>query len=143
MARITVRAALLNFLSPFSFFDRVTGAKKNAKGNVYEAGNKISKFAYGGTVVRKPSLFPMANGGVGLMAEAGYPEAIMPLKRGKDGKLGVIATGGGVGNIVVNVDASGSSVEGDAQQSAELGKMLGAVVQAELIKQKRPGGLLG
>ena len=45
-------------------------------------------------------------------------------------------------NIVVNVDASGSSVEGNSQQSAELGKMLGAVVQAELIKQKRPGGLL-
>ena len=45
-------------------------------------------------------------------------------------------------NIVVNVDASGSSVEGNSQQSTELGKMLGAVVQAELIKQKRPGGLL-
>ena len=65
----------------------------------------------------------------------------MPLKRGRDGKLGVQASGG-IGNIVVNVDASGSSVESDAQQSAELGKMLGAVVQAELIKEKRTGGLL-
>ena len=138
LARITVRAALLNFLSPFSFFDRVTGAKTNAKGNVYEAGNKISKFAYGG-IVSKPTIFPMQDG-AGLMGEAG-PEAIMPLKRGRDGKLGVQASGG-IGNIVVNVDASGSSVESDAQQSAELGKMLGAVVQAELIKQKRPGGLL-
>ena len=106
------------------------------------AKNKIVPYAMGGTIVRKPSIFPMANGGVGLMAEAGYPEAIMPLKRGRDGKLGVIAQGGGVGNIVVNVDASGSSVEANETQSSELGRMLGAVVQAELIKQKRPGGLL-
>jgi phage-related minor tail protein len=96
----------------------------------------------GGTVVRKPSIFPMANGGIGLMAEAGYPEAIMPLKRGKDGKLGVIAQGGGIGNIVVNVDASGSAVQANETQSAQLGKMLGSVIQAELIRQKRPGGLL-
>ncbi len=109
----------------------------NAKGNVF-AKNKIVPYAYGG-VVDKPTLFPMANG-MGLMGEAGA-EAIMPLKRGKDGKLGVQASGG-IGNIVVNVDASGSSVETNETQSAELGKMLGAVVQAELIKQKRPGGLL-
>lgn len=50
--------------------------------------------------------------------------------------------GGGTSNITVNVDASGSSVEGDADQSAALGKMLGAAIQAELIKQRRPGGLL-
>ena len=109
----------------------------SAKGNVF-AKNKIVPYAYGG-VVDKPTLFPMANG-MGLMGEAGA-EAIMPLKRGKDGKLGVQASGG-IGNIVVNVDASGSSVETNETQSAELGKMLGAVVQAELIKQKRPGGLL-
>lgn len=46
------------------------------------------------------------------------------------------------GNVTVNVDASGSAVEGDAGQSARLGKMLGAAIQAELIKQRRPGGLL-
>ena len=111
--------------------------KLNEMGNVY-AKNKIVPYKYGG-VVDKPTLFPMANG-MGLMSEAGA-EAIMPLKRGKDGKLGVQASGG-IGNIVVNVDASGSSVETNETQSAELGKMLGAVVQAELIKQKRPGGLL-
>ena len=48
----------------------------------------------------------------------------------------------GEANIVVNVDASGSSVEGDAQQSKALGQALGAAVKAELIKQKMPGGLL-
>ena len=125
----------------------------NAKGNVFDKGNlvpsamgnvfaknKIVPYSYGG-IVKKPTLFPMANGGIGLMGEAGA-EAIMPLKRGRDGKLGVASEGGGIGNISVNVNASGSSVESDSNQAAQLGKMLGMAVQAELIKQKRPGGLL-
>ena len=45
-------------------------------------------------------------------------------------------------NVVVNVDASGSSVEGDAGAAQELGSMLAAAIQAELVKEKRPGGLL-
>ncbi len=109
----------------------------SAKGNVF-AKNKIVPYAYGG-IVNKPTLFPMANG-MGLMGEAG-PEAIMPLKRGSNGKLGVQSSGG-VGNIVVNVDASGSSVEGDSARSQEFGRALAAAIQSEMIKQKRPGGLL-
>jgi|TARA_R100000482_G_scaffold123969_1_gene75254 hypothetical protein len=114
------------------------GIFQNAKGNVF-AENKIVPFAYGG-IVDKPTLFPMANG-AGLMGEAG-PEAIMPLRRGADGRLGVEASGGGMGGIVVNVDATGSTVEGDQQQSKQLGQAIGAAVQAEIIKQKMPGGLL-
>ena len=38
--------------------------------------------------------------------------------------------------------SSGSSVEGNEDQASQLGKMLGVAVQAELVKQKRPGGLL-
>ena len=49
---------------------------------------------------------------------------------------------GGSTNIVVNVDASGSSVEGDEQQSRELGRIISVAIQSELIKQKRPGGML-
>ena len=109
----------------------------SAKGNVF-AKNKIVPYAYGG-IVNKPTLFPMANG-MGLMGEAG-PEAIMPLKRGANGKLGVQSSGG-VGNIVVNVDASGSSVEGDSAQSEQFGRALAAAIQSELISQQRPGGLL-
>ena len=48
----------------------------------------------------------------------------------------------GATNIVVNVDASGSSVEGDEEQGRELGRMISVAIQSELIKQKRPGGLL-
>ena len=45
-------------------------------------------------------------------------------------------------NIVVNVDASGSSVEGDEEQGRELGRLISVAIQSELIKEKRPGGLL-
>ncbi len=103
----------------------------SAKGNVF-AQNGIVPYAKGGYIGR-PTM--------ALMGEAG-PEAVLPLRRGRGGRLGVETSGGSVGNVTVNVDASGSAVEGDTSQAAQLGKMLGAAVQAELVKQKRPGGLL-
>ena len=87
--------------------------------------------------------FPKALGGqVGagrpyMVGERG-PELFIP---GAQGNI-VPNNAMGSSNIVVNVDASGSSVEGESEQAAQLGKMLGAAVQAELVKQKRPGGLL-
>ena len=104
--------------------------------------NKIVPYAKGG-IVSKPTLFQYASGGAGrfgLMGEAGA-EAIMPLRRGANGKLGVEASGS-VGNVVVNVDASGTQVQGNQTNANQLGKAIGAAVQAELIKQRRPGGLL-
>lgn len=75
-----------------------SGLFGSADGNVFAAGNVVP-FARGG-VVDAPTLFPMANG-IGLMGEAGA-EAIMPLARGSDGKLGVRASGGGGVNVVIN-----------------------------------------
>jgi hypothetical protein len=49
---------------------------------------------------------------------------------------------GGSTSISISVDASGSTVQGDGNKSAELGRLIGAAVQSELIKQKRPGGIL-
>ena len=118
----------------------VTMASFNAKGNVYNKG--LKKFAKGG-IVSQPTLFKYGSGGYGnfgLMGEAGA-EAILPLKRGRSGNLGVEASGGAT-NIVVNVDASGSSVEGDEADGKALGMALSAAIESELIKQKRPGGLL-
>jgi tape measure domain-containing protein len=116
----------------------IPGLDKRAKGGVY-AQNGIQPFARGG-IVNGPTLFPFAKG-IGLMGEAG-PEAIMPLRRGRDGNLGVMSSGGGTTNVVVNVDASGSKVEGDQSQAKALGNVISAAVQSELVRQKRPGGLL-
>jgi hypothetical protein len=49
---------------------------------------------------------------------------------------------GGSTSVVVNVDASGSSVEGDAEEARNLGKAISAAIQQELVTQRRPGGLL-
>ena len=54
----------------------------------------------------------------------------------------IIISTGGATNVVVNVDASGSSVEGDENRGRQLGQVLSAAIQAELVNQKRPGGLL-
>lgn len=67
-------------------------ATPNAKGNTYESPGLS---AHRNSIVKSPTLFPFAKGGVpgmGLMGEAG-PEAIMPLTRGRDGSLGVRVLG--------------------------------------------------
>lgn len=79
-------------------------ATVNATGNVYDKG--LRKFAKGG-IVNAPTLFGYG-GGTGLMGEAG-PEAILPLRRGKGGDLGVQAT---VTPVTVNIiNQSNSQVE--------------------------------
>ena len=70
-----------------------------ANGGAFSQG-KVMPFAKGG-IVGAPTTFPM-RGGRGLMGEAG-PEAIMPLARGPDGRLGVQAGGGRAVNVVMNI----------------------------------------
>ena len=133
MARIAIQQTITKPLG--NFFENLF---KNANGNAFVDG-QVQKYAYGG-IVKKPTLFPMANG-MGLMGEAGA-EAILPLRRGSNGKLGVESSGGGSTIINVSVDASGSTVEGNTGQANEFGNVLAAAIQAELINQKRAGGLL-
>ena len=82
---------------------------------------------------------PVRRGNSFIVGERG-PELFSP------GVSGMITPnemlGGGSTNIVVNVDASGSSVEGDEQGGRELGRVISAAVQSEILNQKRPGGLL-
>jgi phage-related minor tail protein len=66
------------------------------------ANGGIKPFASGG-VIGTPTYFPLSSGGAGLAGEAG-PEAIMPLARGSDGRLGVAAGGERAGaSITVNI----------------------------------------
>ncbi len=88
-----------------------------AKGGVFNSGN-ITPFANGG-IVRRPTLFPMANG-AGLMGEAG-PEAIIPLKRGPGGKLGIQASGGGGGGTTIILDLRGSNGDASIETAVERG----------------------
>ncbi|RAI44702.1 phage tail length tape measure family protein [Rhodoplanes roseus] len=84
----------------------LSGLLPNANGNVFAGGNVIP-FARGG-VVDRPTIFPMARG-AGLMGEAG-PEAVMPLRRTSDGRLGVAAQGGGGTTVIINNNAAGVQV---------------------------------
>jgi tape measure domain-containing protein len=82
---------------------------------------------------------PVSSGQTYMVGERG-PELFVP------GRSGTIVAndkmGGGNTNVVVNVDAKGSSVEGDEQGANQLGRVISAAVQSELIKQQRPGGIL-
>jgi len=71
----------------------LTGSTSQSGANLAAASGAIKPFASGG-VIGTPTYFPMMDGGVGLAGEAG-PEAIMPLRRGPDGRLGVAGQGGG------------------------------------------------
>jgi hypothetical protein len=87
----------------------------NADGGVY---NSPSLSNYSGQVVSKPTMFAFASG-AGIMGEAGA-EGIFPLKRGKDGKLGVSAEGamGGGTNVVVNlIESPGNGGQVNQQQN--------------------------
>ena len=77
-------------------------------------------------------------GGRSYMVGEKGPELFTP------GRTGSIAPSGSFGgaNVVVNVDASGTQAQGNQPNAKALGAAIGAAVQAELVKQKRPGGLL-
>ena len=112
--------------------------------------NGIAKFASGG-IVNSPTMFKFADGGTtrtGLMGEAG-PEAIIPLKRGRDGKLGVVASGseggggGGVvsvGEINITVQNTGETLSPGAQK--QIAGQVQGIVLATLANERRSGGML-
>lgn len=115
------QAALSSGIPMFSASDfNSAGVLASAKGNVFAGAAGLSAFS--NSIVRRPTMFAFANG-AGLMGEAG-PEAVMPLTRGRDGKLGVQANGGGGGgsvdvNVSVSVDDDGKIQAYVKKQRAE------------------------
>jgi phage-related minor tail protein len=104
LSNVAVTAAFKPIAAGFAgglnnLFAGLFGAAPGAK--VEAAMGAIKPFAAGG-VIGTPTYFPLMQGGVGLAGEAG-PEAILPLARGADGRLGVAASGQGGANITVHI----------------------------------------
>ena len=110
----------------------------NANGNAFSGGN-IVPYASGG-VVSAPTMFPMSGGKTGLMGEAG-PEAIMPLKRGKNGKLGVQADGGS-GDVIIhqNFNFTANGDESVKKIIAQQAPAIANMTKKQIMDDRRRGG---
>ena len=102
----------------------LAGLIPGAKGNVISDG-VLKPFADGG-IVAQPTLFPMKGGNIGLMGEAG-PEAIVPLARGRDGRLGVTMPGG-TRPVTLNVNIHTRDAESFSRSQSQLAAMIGRAV---------------
>lgn len=145
MAKILAQATMMKAVKGigsvmgFDFGD----VKTNAEGGVYQSAD-LSR--YSGTVVNRPTFFAFAKG-AGVMGEAG-PEAILPLRRGADGKLGVVAATCGSGmvmfapqyNIEINYDGQNGQIGPEVMQAVyNLGKR---AAEDFMQQQSRDGGQL-
>ena len=134
LARIAIRAAIIGPIVKalgglFPGFAFANGGIMTGDGPV-----PLKKYAAGG-IANSPQL--------ALYGEGSKPEAYVPLPDGR--RIPVAMQGGGGGgntSVVVNVDAKGTSTQGDSGRGEQLGRVISQAVQAELVKQRRPGGLL-
>lgn len=144
LSKIFIRMATMRLVSSFA-----GGGGAFADGGAFN--NGLQFFASGGVftnqVVSRPTMFAHG-GGFGVMGEAG-PEAIMPLTRAPNGKLGVAAQGGsGVQNnvnISVSISQTGnaeSDSKADSEQGRRIARMLDSKIIEVLVRESRPGGML-
>ena len=120
----------------------ISGAIRGAMGGSpmqgpMPSGNTIP-YANGG-VVGSPTTFPMSGGKTGLMGEAG-PEAIMPLKRGANGKLGVQMEGGATTTVVQNFNFSANGDESVKKLIAQAAPKIADMTKSSLLNDRRRGG---
>lgn len=159
----SVIADLVKIIAKQQIMNALAAVKSGGAGTWLQAAASAFGFAHGGSfeqggrrlfasgdVIDTATPFRFASGGKiqnGLMGEAG-PEAIMPLERGANGKLGVRATGAGgggdvsIGSIVVQSDGGTSASDTTGQNAAQLGRLIGVKVREVIIQEKRPGGIL-
>jgi phage-related minor tail protein len=125
LSRLALRGALQPLTGAVSdmFAGALGGLTPFAKGGVV-GGAMPQPFARGG-VIASPVAFPLGGGRTGLAGEAG-PEAIMPLARGSDGRLGVRSQGGGAVTITVNV--STPDAESFRRSESQVAAMLSRAV---------------
>lgn len=147
IVQMTIFNALKSGLSGTWLGDAM-GMAPNATGGVYTSPGLS---AYSNSIVSSPTVFPFAKGGapnIGLMGEAGS-EAIMPLKRGPDGNLGVRAYGGssagGTAPVVnIHIDSDGNQQVQASGGLERFGRDIGQYVdqryRALMDRDTRPGG---
>lgn len=131
MAMFNALKAGMNFFAPSGNDPGQVPMFANAKGGVYSS---PSLSAYSGQIVSNPTMFAFAKG-AGLMGEAG-PEAIMPLKRGADGSLGVRAIGmpqqaAAAPNVYITIEGGGNVNTQADQGWEEFGKQMGNIAAQE------------
>jgi len=137
-----MRGIFSSFANPVKSVSSATSTKSATSAAALSLGSSFNTSKYGGGF-NTSKYGKFADGGrppvgrASIVGEKG-PELFMP------DRAGTIIPNHALGstNIVVNVDASGSSVEGDEQQGRELGRLISVAVQSEIVQQKRPGGLL-
>ncbi|QLP30331.1 phage tail tape measure protein [Escherichia marmotae] len=144
MSQMAMMQAVKGIGSAFGWGSAATASvTPNADGGVYQSAD-LSR--YSGTVVNRPTFFAFAKG-AGVMGEAG-PEAILPLRRGADGKLGVVADIGGSGMVMFapqyNIEINNNGTNGQIGPAAlkvvyDLGKKAAADFMQQ---QSRDGGQL-
>lgn len=105
-----------------------------AFGALGESGGLLGKLFGGG----KANGGTVAGGRSYMVGERG-PELFTP---GRTGSIAPNSAISSMGSIVVNVDAKGTSAQGDSSQAKLVGEAIGSAVRQELLRQKRPGGLL-
>ena len=103
------------------------------------SGSALKAGSFGISTIKRENGGPVMAGGSYLVGEKG-PEMFTPSRSGSI--IPNNAMGGVTNNIVINVDATGTAVEGNDAESNQFGEQLAAAIQAEIINQKRSGGLL-
>lgn len=132
LARIFVRFAMFNALKGIF---QGTGFMGFANGGIMTEDGPLAlkRYARGG-IANSPQL--------AMFGEGSTPEAYVPLPDGRSIPVSMQNGAGGSTNVTVNVDAKGTQAQGDDSRANALGKAVSSAVQAEIIRQRRPGGLL-